>query len=207
MKLCDQRQRVGYARLMQWPALLTAVGAIQGGLLAAALVALPRGPRRANLAMAALLGVVSLALLGDFLRLDGQWMHCPRSYVALSTLPFLFGPLLLAYVEALTGADATPSWRQLVHGLPGMVNLLVLAPWLLLPEEQLVRRIGEGHAAPMDGMNWLALAKAISLLAYTGYALTRLHRWQSGLRHQFSNLDRINLHWLSGLLVLFLVLE
>lgn len=192
---------------MQWAALLTAVGALQGALLAAALVALPRGPRRANLAMAALLTAVSLALVGDFLRLDAQWVHFPRSYVALSVFPFLFGPLLLAYVTALTRADATPGWRQLAHGLPAMANLLALVPWLMLPEQQLVARIGDGLAAPNDGVNWLASAKAVSLLAYTGYALTRLRRWQRGLRHQFSNLDRINLHWLSALLILFLVLE
>lgn len=192
---------------MQWPALLTAMGALQGGLLAAALIAHSRGPRRANRIMAALLGVISLALMGDFLRLDAQWVHWPRSYVALSSLPFLFGPLLLAYVEALTGADAAPRWRQLAHGLPWIGNLVALGPWLALPEARLIERIGDGLAAPGDGVNWLAVAKAISLLAYTGYALTRLHRWQSSLRDRFSNLDRINLHWLSSLLVMFFVLE
>lgn len=192
---------------MQWPALLTAVGAIQGGLLAVALCAKPGGPRRANRFMAALLGVVALALLGDFLRLDAQWVHWPASYVALSSLPFLFGPLLLAYVQALTGAEAALRWRQLGHALPWVANLVVLAPWLMLPEPQLIERVRAGLAAPVVGVNLLALGKAISLLAYTGCALLRVRRWQRSLRDQFSNLDRVNLRWLSGLLAVFLLLE
>lgn len=192
---------------MQWPALLTAVGAIQGGLLAVALCAKPGGPRRANRFMAALLGVVALALLGDFLRLDAQWVHWPASYVALSSLPFLFGPLLLAYVQALTGGEAALRWRQLGHALPWVANLVVLAPWLMLPEPQLIERVRAGLAAPGVGVNLLALGKAISLLAYTGYALLQVRRWQRSLRDQFSNLDRVNLRWLSGLLAVFLLLE
>ncbi|MBH9551542.1 AraC family transcriptional regulator [Inhella gelatinilytica] len=192
---------------MQLPALLTAVGAIQGGVLAAALMAKPRGPRRANRFMAALLGVVALALLGDFLRLDAQWRHWPASYVALSSLPFLFGPLLLAYVQVLTGSAAALKGRHLGHALPWVVNLVLLTPWLMLPEPQLIERIGAGLAAPAAGVNLLALGKAISLLAYTGCAMLQVRRWQRSLRDQFSNLDRVNLRWLSGLLVLFLVLE
>ncbi|MEB3198646.1 MAG: helix-turn-helix domain-containing protein [Candidatus Sericytochromatia bacterium] len=175
--------------------------------MAAALVAKRGGPRRANRFIAALLGVVSLALLGDFLRLDAQWLYWPASYVALSSLPFLFGPLLLAYVQGLTGAETALRWRDLGHALPWVANLMLLGPWLMLPEQQLIARIRDGLAAPVVGVNLLALGKAISLLAYTGYGLLRVRRWQAGLRDQFSNLDRVNLRWLSGLLALFLLLE
>jgi AraC-like DNA-binding protein len=192
---------------MELTTMLVATGSIQGMLLAIALWLHPRGPRRANRIIAVFLVGIALALFADVLRLGGHWQQWPTMFVALSAIPFLLGPLLWLYVETLTN----PSYRlrpaHLLHGLPWLLNLVLLAPLLLMAAPTLVDRLQAGMDDTSGELNVLALAKALSLFGYTTYAWVRLRRWQRSLLDRYSNLDRINLRWLAGLLAVFLGLE
>lgn len=185
---------------MELTNILVTAGAVQGLLLAVALWLHPRGPRRANRIVAAFLLSIAVALFADGLRMGDQWQQWPRLFVALSATPFLFGPLLWLYVETLTDADYRLRAVHLVHAVPWLLNLLLLVPVLRLPTADLVAALQAGLQATQENVNLLALAKGASLFGYALYAWLRLRRWQRRMLDRFSNLDRINLRWLAGLL-------
>lgn len=187
--------------------MLVTAGAVQGLLLACALWFHPRGPRRANRVVAAFLLSITLALFADGLRLSDQWQQFPSLFVALSATPLLFGPLLWLYVETLTDPSYRLRAAHLLHAIPWLLNLLLLLPWMLMPASELVAALEPGMQATPGGVNLLAVAKLSSLLGYTLYAWGRLRRWQHGLLDRYSNLERINLRWLGGLLAAFAVVE
>lgn len=106
---------------MPWNELLSLLGALQGVLLAALLLARAHR-RRANGILALFVLFFSVSLTEKF------YAETLPAYAveALGGLVFLYGPLLFFYVKILFG-DAVPSRSFLRHGLPFAVYQVALA--------------------------------------------------------------------------------
>ena len=109
-------------------AILNLLGAIQGLLLALALVSIKRGNRTANLLLAAFAAMVSILV---------TWTVLPARYVLLMPhllrvnhpFDFAVGPLLYLYVRALTSRRPELKKTDLLHFIPFILCALYLTPY------------------------------------------------------------------------------
>ncbi|HET9599078.1 MAG TPA: helix-turn-helix domain-containing protein [Anaeromyxobacteraceae bacterium] len=183
------------------PDLLTSVillGAVQGAVLATVLV-LRRTDRLANRILAVLVAALSLMLL--FGVVERAFPGHPHLLGLGSPLPFLFAPLLYLYVAALTRPIARFEVRWLVHGLPFAAAVLF---WLQLfylrsGSEKLAMvqaYLAGGAPVSLRVVEILQLVQAIAYLLASWVALRRYARKMEGY---FSDLARIDLRWLMGM--------
>src|SRR5688572_2537290 len=112
-------------------AILNLLGAVQGILLAIALLSIKRGAREANRLLAGLVATTAFQILGAVLFTTKYILDFPH----LSRLhhPFLFlaSPLLYLYVRELTERRESPDRKDLLHFLPFLFCALYLMPYFL----------------------------------------------------------------------------
>jgi AraC-like DNA-binding protein len=174
------------------------LGAVQGAVLAAALAA-RRKNRVANRILSALVGAVSLMLLLGVIGMRWGFAGHPHLIGLGMSLPFLFGPLLYLFIAALTRPAARFDARWLVHFLPFAADLiyLLLAFYLKSGSEKLalVHAYRGGRIPPpLAFFQTVQLVQAISYLLASWLALRRYSRKIEGY---FSDLARIDLRWLT----------
>jgi len=175
-------------------------GVALGGLLALLLATARHGNRAANRWLACYAGALALLSLGDYFEDSRLVLAFPHLGHLTDWLIFVVGPSLWMYVRRLTmhARPAFPRW--LLHFVPAILCLLVLAPFYLssAPEKQAVVAIelSGGSTEPQ----WPLLLAAIHLLAYWGACLLSLRRFRFELRAQFSSLERRTFGWLKWML-------
>ncbi|MCY7380748.1 MAG: helix-turn-helix domain-containing protein [Gemmatimonadaceae bacterium] len=175
--------------------LILLVGAINGWVLAALL-----WRRRANVLANRLLGtlvaLVALRLMPYVLGYAGGYDLYPWLTFAPFDLSFAFGPLIWAYVVALTTGAAPRRWRR--HAVAPAVQLTYALVCFSLP----LRLKWSWYS----GTNLQIIEPAgllIGLLSLGGYLLAswrHLAGYQRWLHTQFSNTETWRLDWLHHLL-------
>jgi AraC-like DNA-binding protein len=145
------------------------------------------GKARHDLLMAGWLALVLFHLLVAYRSVEHPytpWLE------ASSALVFGHGPLLYAYTLALTQPAFRPRGKWLLHLLPLLLNLLLVAPALLA-----------GHLAPLapNLREGLAFAKLGSILSYCLLILRVRRRHLRRAANLFSALESVQLRWLQYL--------
>lgn len=114
-------------------------------------------------------------------------------------LIFVVGPCLWMYVRRLTMHENPAFPRWLLHFIPAMLCLLILAPFYLsgAPDKQAVIA---AELSDDTGPSFLLLLAASQLLSYWCACLLSLRRFGSELRAQFSSLERRAFGWLRWML-------
>ena len=176
------------------------VAGVALGLLLALLPATARrGNRAANIWLACYAGSLALLSLGDFF--EDSRLVLTFSHLAHLTdwLIFVVGPCLWMYVRRLTMHENPAFPRWLLHFIPAMLCLLILAPFYLsgAPDEQAVIA---AELSDDTGPSFLLLLAASQLLSYWCACLLSLRRFGSELRAQFSSLERRAFGWLRWML-------
>lgn len=178
------------------------LGGLQG-LGLATVLARRRRDRVATLLLAALVGALSLMLLLGVL--EGRWgLSTAPHLLALATpLPFLFGPLLYLYVVALTRPAARFEARWLVHGLPFAAALLVLLGGFYLRSGPEKLEVARAHlaGAVSPSMRFLEVLQTLQAVAYLVASWVALRRHARRVEGYFSDVDRIDLRWLAGMVL------
>lgn len=195
---------------MQWLAWLAQLGAAQGFMLALALLTIPYGQRRANRALAAFIGVVSLRLI--VLSLNYAPEAIPARWLAFETyhllhVIYLFGPLLYFYVRLLVEPQYRLTRLSLWHFVPVLVATLIFLPGGPLVEAGLAH-YGSFEQLPEAQRTRVALGSVpafVSLFIYALIALRYLQHHALVIQQEFSAIERINLAWLRVLVWFCLV--
>lgn len=178
------------------------LGSLQGAALAAVLAARQKD-RLANRILAGLVGAISLMLLLGVLERRWGFAGHPHLLGLPSPLPFLFGPLLYLYVAALTrpASRFEPVW--LLHGLPFVADVLYWCQIFYLKSggEKLamVQAYLAGRVPPS-----LQLVEILLPLQAMGYLIASwlaLRRYARKMEGYFSDLARIDLRWLMGMVL------
>ncbi|MCK9420523.1 MAG: helix-turn-helix transcriptional regulator [Nitrospirae bacterium] len=189
---------------------LILIGAVQGFLLAGALLFMRRGNRLANLYLAALFLAMSVLLIDGFFHVtnyDGPY----RYLLGLSwPVNFLPGPFLYFYVRELSSPSRRVFPRiQLLHFLPMTASALIISYYF----------IAYGHAPEwavscctvIEGTQFnirdIALIPvAIQKITYWTLSLLLVMAYSARIKQSFSSIDKINLSWLRTLIFLFYAL-
>jgi AraC-like DNA-binding protein len=186
------------------------IGAIQGILLAGALVFMRRGNRLANLYLAALFLAMSVLLMDGFMHVTNYTGR--YSYLLGLAWPvnFVLGPFLYFYVRELSSPSRRVFSRiQLLHFLPVTASALLIFYYF----------IAYGHAPEwaascctlIEGTQFnvrdIALIPvALHKVTYWTLSLLLVMAYSARIKQSFSSIDKISLSWLRTLILLFFIL-
>ena len=179
--------------------MLLAVG--QGAVLSVVL-ARRRQNRLANHILAALIGALALMLLLGYFDLRWGWDGHPHLIALGSPLPYLFAPLQWLYVVALTRPLSRLHPRQLVHALPFVANVIFMMQgfFFLGAEEKLA--VAKAVMAGGGGTSVLIMdgLQVVQAIAYLVASFVALRHYKHRIEGFFSDLQRIDLRWLTVLI-------
>ena len=185
------------ARLtLSWLQIINLLGAIQGVVLAGALVS-KRSNRTANRLLAATMVAFSIYLATAAFD-GGQLVEVfPHAFGLAHPMPFLFGPLI--YLYAITAADRTRqlTLRDALHFIPFLAVILNGLPVYLMSGAEkvaLYHRLERGDVPPSIAIT-LPL-KLLSGVIYATLTLVFLRRHRERVKDSYSSLERVHLRWL-----------
>jgi AraC-like DNA-binding protein len=181
---------------LNWLHLITLLGALQGAILAGALVAKRRN-RTANRLLAGLILSFSIFLATAIYHAAGLERQFPHFFGAGYPQPLLFGPLV--YLYALTASDRSRplTRRDALHFVPFLGSLLVGLPlYLSSGAEKLAfyQQLLQGQV-PLNILVQDVL-KFVSGIIYATITLVFLLRHRERVKASYSSTERVNLQWL-----------
>ena len=173
------------------------LGLVQGVVVAGLLLANVRVNRVANAFLAALLVMLSLRMLPYVLGFAGAYGVWPWLSFAPFDLALVYGPLLWAFIVALTTGRTPVAWR--VHFLPALVQFAYYAVLFVQPlafKNGWDARVHVPFVVPFE-----TLADAVSMTAYWIATWRTYRAYQRDLDAQLSNRDAFRLLWLRDVLL------
>jgi AraC-like DNA-binding protein/type III secretory pathway component EscS len=121
---------------------------------------------------------------------DLMWLNLPY--------PFLHGPLLYLYTEALTNPERIKPQKWFLHFILPILKTISIIPFMFLPENERIviyQHNGEGYEGYFDMLNWSMLLDT-SGIVYIVITNILLYKHKKRILNQFSNQEKINLNWL-----------
>lgn len=185
------------------------LGTAHGLFLALALLHAPTGNVTAHRLLAAITLVFALDLGGEFLYQTHYYARLPYLIWIDDPLEFLYGPLALFYVRALTRPGRFHfARRQWLHFLPVLFACLLGAPFYALAATSKLHFVyGESTTPSADlanlGQEAMVLLFVVQMSVYLVCAIRELLRHARSIRDNFSYTERIGLVWLRNLLLFF----
>ena len=185
------------ARLsLDWYQVAELLGAVQGLLLAAVLLA-QRTNRTANRLLAALVASFTLYLASGIYYSAGLITTWPHFFAWSYPLPWVFGPLVYLYARAASDRAWRLGRREALHFVPLAITTLSAAPYLLLSGAEKIAvyaRLVSGDVPARITM--LEPTKYLSGIAYSVATIVYLRRHRRRVEDSYSNTARVNLQWL-----------
>ncbi len=191
------------------------IGVIQGLFLSFFLLFHRSDNRRANILLALLLIILSVDLTGVIMDYTRYYLVFPNLYLVTDPLDWLIGPALFLYVFALTQKHFTLKPIHLLHLIPSLLFWVLLIPFFVQDTDWKLAEITKAYQARMDGAEsqrelWarilLALFFCTQPFVYIVLSIRNLRKHAVLIREQFSSIEKINLKWLTRLLVIVVVL-
>jgi AraC-like DNA-binding protein len=184
---------------LDWIQLASAVGALQGLLLAGVLI-LQRRNRTANRLLATLMVAFTIYLASGVYYGAGLVRLFPHFFGVSYQMPWVFGPLV--YLYAVAASDR--SWRfqssTLLHFVPVAINTLATSPYYLMSGTDKLAMLDRWMAGEIPlQLALLDPFKYASGLAYSVATVLHVRRHQRLVENSYSNTTRVNLRWLLGL--------
>lgn len=151
--------------------------------------------------------ILALWLFFTGLHLLLYYLYASATYVTFPfflgfeiPLPLLHGPFLFLYTAALTNQECNNKITTL-HFIPFVLAILSLLPFFALPFPQKIKIYQEEGKSYEFLRNIILGAIIVSGIFYTLSSLQKLKRHRKAIAEQFSFTEKINLRWLSYLII------
>lgn len=152
--------------------------------------------------------LAGIHLLFYYFYISGNYLNFPYYLGIELAMPLLHGPFLLLYTIALT-TQGRFKINGLLHFLPFLLFFILLSGFIFSPvavKIKVYQNQGLGYQSLLD---ILFICIAVSGIVYAGLSLRILALHQRNIKQHFSNTDKINLRWLTylilGMAVIWLV--
>jgi len=195
---------------LSWLAILFILGAGQGAFLAISLLTSKAGSHIANRYLAFLTLVFTIALFDYFLDLT----ELNQQYIELTVLlwpkEFFYGVLIYFYVREITQPNRVILRRkQWLHFLPAALHVLITWSVLLLSTDFQASMFADNPPTSnaYSQFLWLffnfieTLLSMVHLCIYLALSFQLLKQHKRRIKQTFSSIEKINLRWLSTLLM------
>ena len=186
--------------------ILHIIGFSQGVFLGFVLIS-KRENHVANTIISTLVIVFAIQMLGRyFFMKDISLPAYAISFFAFPSL-MLYGPLIYFYTATMTKAIERPKMKDAVHLIPFGLALIfhttinIIHPPKLVSFNEFVKSMLMQKPAIVIYIGLAAMAGLI----YTVKSLTILKRYAEKIKEYYSDIHRLNLHWLKNLLGLMIV--
>ncbi len=174
--------------------IIALAGAAQGIFLTLTLLAWRKGNRRANTILAVTFAIMSLAMWNTYLNTSGLYRTWTFSIRVYDALRLLTGPLIYLYVREMVARPLV--WRDWLHVLPAVVNVVVLIPFFLSSDAEKIRFMEQTlEGASRDYVIFAALRPWVALV-YFALSLRLLREYSRRIRERFASLEVVSLQWL-----------
>ncbi|WP_404341252.1 helix-turn-helix domain-containing protein [Pseudoalteromonas mariniglutinosa] len=183
------------------------IGIVQGVFLVLTLIAKSSNKHTANHYLTLLLGAFVIALSTQWLSVAGYAEKLKPLFAVASSVVFLFGPLLYFYVKSLTLPEAKVRNLGLPHFAPFFIYLILVVYATFFSAAELKVVTDESISDFSAGKILLPLFKLAHVISYTIACLILLVRYAQLIKHNYSNIDNINLLWLRNLVIGFILFE
>lgn len=180
------------------------LGSVQG-LLLAIMIIHKNNRNKANRILAFLVFSYSLFMLNLFLFNAGMLLKNPIWIISLDGLPLLFGPLHYLYAKFLSGREMQFRWSQLLHFIPFLLFRIYFIDAYFVEKTTLIDAIklmSDGKPVIFIVSGWVI---ALQGLFYMFLTLRLLRDYETGIRHLYSSIEKINLSWLRNITYMTLV--
>ncbi len=170
------------------------LGTAQGLFLTVALFAWRKGNRRANIILATLFAMMSLAMWNTYLNLSGlyhTWTFTIRVYDAMRLLN---GPLIYCYVREMVVRPLHR--RDLLHFAPTLVYVVWLIPFFLSPDAEKIRFLEQTLEGNSQEYIVFAAVRPWVALVYYVISMRLLSEYSRRIQERFASLEVVGLQWL-----------
>jgi AraC-like DNA-binding protein len=145
--------------------------------------------------------IVSATHLGFYYYHISAWMLAIPQLIGWAIpIALLHGPFLFVYTQALTQPAAFKHKRWLIHFLPALLLYLYISPFLFSPAGERLAAFKSVLPSDVYFKYFHPIVLIGSGFLYSLWAAWLLRRHKRGIAHRFSNIERINLDWLSYLI-------
>lgn len=154
----------------------------------------------ADKVLATWLMVVGLHLLQFYLYISGHVFDQPWLLGIALPFPLLHGPFLYLYVCTLSEQIQRLSTKTFLHFIPAVAEFIYLIPFMLRPTEEKI------YVFQNDGIGYELFRSvhivivSLSGIVYVIWCLIVLRQHKRNIMNQFSDIEKINLHWLRYLI-------
>ena len=155
---------------------------------------------KADLILTLWLSFVGLNLLFYYIHATGKHVTFPYFLGLEIPMPLLYGPFLFLYTVALTDQEHNKKINPL-HFIPFVLALLSTLPFHALSFPQKIKVYQDGGRAYELLSLIIFIAILISGFLYTFISLQKLKKHRKTIAEQFSYTEKINLKWLSYLIL------
>ena len=181
---------------LDWIQLASAIGALQGLLLTATLLA-QRNNRTANRLLAALMGSFTVYLASDLYYATGLIRVWPHFFGWSYFGPWLFGPLVYLYSVAASDRSWRFERRQWWHFAPVAAVFVVTSPLFFISGDAKIALYDRLIAGDVPAsIRFVEPTKYVSGIAYSIATVLYLRNHRRSIRENYSNTARVNLTWL-----------
>lgn len=181
----------------------------QLSLLAIFLLSYKKGNRTCNTILSAFLFFNALFIVNYLLYRSGilEYSSYPPLYYIGNSTYFLLGPLIYLYTKSLCFSDFKLKPHSFLHFLPYI--FLSAGPFVYYHLRIALASEGNTFPAVIGSQTFINIFYAVKyglLLFYIILTLVTLHRYRRELKLYFSNTEKIDLVWLSLILVAFMLM-
>jgi AraC-like DNA-binding protein len=181
---------------LDWIELASAVGALQGLLLAGALV-VQRKNRTANLLLGALMVAFTIFLGSGVYYSAGLVRAFPHFFGVSYQMPWVFGPLVYLYAVAASDRSWRFQRRSLLHFVPVTINVLATLPYYIMSGDEKLAMLDRWIVGEVPRqLAFLDPFKYVLGLSYSIATVLLLRRHRRVVENSYSNTERVNLRWL-----------
>lgn len=166
------------------------------------------GKRVSNMLLGLFFLSLCLSLTDSFLLKNGLYNSHPSLATWSSSFPLLYDPLLFLYTQSLLFKDFNFTTGKLKHLLPFILFLLFsFIGYSLQPAERKLQLLQQIRSRAMPSYFYLLAFLMVAHFCFYGYRSLRLiSHYKKMAKDKFSDLQKINLSWLSSTIIFFVVL-
>lgn len=145
--------------------------------------------------LASWLGTSAIMLLSVYLLASGQYIHYPITTIQGLWIPLAQGPFLYLYIKYQTSPIPFQK-SDLLHFLPFALGYLLFCQFYWLPFTDKVNILKNDAAGFEIEHKCRIVLIYLSGVIYIPLACYKLFFFRKSLKHQFSNIEKINFRWL-----------